>query len=173
MPNTEEEVEKNYMKRVKANDPAALNQLGRKCYNEGDIEGANKYFTKAAEFGDVDAHYQLSCLYNKGNGVEKDPKTELYHLEEAAMGGHPKARFNLANLEGRNGRHDRGFKHLIIAAKQGFDEALEVVKKGFTEGLLSKEDFESALRGHQAAVDATKSAQRDTAEKFFKQRNPG
>ena len=167
VPTTDEEVEKNYMKRVKADDPAALNQLGRKCYNEGDYEGANKYFTKATKFGDVDAHHQISCLYDRGHGVEKDPKKELYHLEEAAIGGHPSARFNLANLEGRNGRHDRGFKHLFIAAKQGHDKALEAVKKGFTEGLLSKEYFESALRGHQAAVEATKSTQRDTAEEFF------
>jgi tetratricopeptide (TPR) repeat protein len=167
VPNTEEEMDQNCMKRVKANDPVALCQMGKKRYHEGDYEGAFQYFTKATKFGDVDAHYQLSCLYDKGNGVEKDPKKELYHAEEAAIGGHPTARFNLANLEGRNGRHDRGLKHLIIATKQGHDEALEAVKKGFTEGLLSKEYFESALRGHQAAVDATKSTQRDTAEEFF------
>jgi len=32
-------------------------------------------------------------------------------------------------------------------------------------GYVSKEDFASALRGHQAAVDATKSPQRELAEK--------
>jgi hypothetical protein len=41
---------------------------------------------------------------------------------------------------------------------------LEAVKKCYSKGLASKEDFASALRGHQAAVDATKSFQREKAE---------
>ncbi len=57
-------------------------------------------------------------------------------------------------------------KHFIIAAKLGSNDALEVVKKYFTHGLASKEDFEAALRGHQAAVDATKSEQRDASYAF-------
>ena len=63
-------------------------------------------------------------------------------------------------------------KHFIIAAKLGHDEALAVVKDHFLRGFVSKEDYEAALRGHQAAVDATKSTQRDAAEEFYKQRNP-
>jgi hypothetical protein len=42
------------------------------------------------------------------------------------------------------------------------------VKNGFAHGLVSKEDFEAALRGHQAAVDATKSADREEAEEHYK-----
>ena len=48
------------------------------------------------------------------------------------------------------------------------NEALETVKKYFAKGLANKEDFEAALRGHQAAIDATKSAQREEAYAFFK-----
>jgi hypothetical protein len=55
-------------------------------------------------------------------------------------------------------------KHLIIAANQGDDGSLEMLKDAFGEGLVSKEDFAAALRGHQAAVDATKSPQREEAE---------
>jgi DNA-binding GntR family transcriptional regulator len=39
----------------------------------------------------------------------------------------------------------------------------------FVDGIVSKEDYAAALRGHQAAVDATKSKQRDAAEEFCKQ----
>jgi hypothetical protein len=56
-------------------------------------------------------------------------------------------------------------KHFIISAKLGCDESLEEVKRGFMDGHVSKEDFEAALRGHQAAVDATKSEQRGEVEK--------
>ncbi len=48
-------------------------------------------------------------------------------------------------------------KHFIIAAKQGHDDALEQVKLSFVDGFVTKEDYEAALRGHQAAVGATES----------------
>jgi hypothetical protein len=50
-------------------------------------------------------------------------------------------------------------KHFIIAVKLGVDRSLVMVKDGFMRGLISKEDYASALRGHRAAVDATKSPQ--------------
>ncbi len=106
-------------------------------------------------------------MYHEGKGVEKDPKKEVYHLEIAAIAGHAKARFNLGNHEGRNKRYEKALKHFIIAAKQGHDDALERVKEGFRSELVSKEDFEAALRGHQAAVDATKSTQREEANAFY------
>ncbi len=77
------------------------------------------------------------------------------------------ARNNLGCIEKKNGRHERAVKHFIIAAKQGGDDALETLKDAYGKGLISKEDFAAALRGHQAAVDATKSLQRDAAEAFL------
>jgi TPR repeat protein len=166
----DEEIDLNYMERAKANDPIALFQMGFLCLDKGDYEGAVEYFTKAAELGDMDAHNNLSILYHEGKGVEKDYKKKVYHLEEAAIGGHPYARYNLGIHEGVNGREDRAYKHLIIAAKLGSDEALKVVKKGFHSGVVGKEDFEAALRGHQAAVDETKSEQREEAYAFDKKK---
>ena len=163
---TEEEIEKNQKKRVKANDPVALRELGKKCRDEGDYNRAFQYFTKSAELGDIGAHLEVSVLYRKGQGVELDKKKGEFHLEEAAIGGHPKARINLGFIEQRRGRHERAAKHFIIAAKLGHDQALEVVKNGYKRGFVSKEDFAAALREHHAAVDATKSKQRDSAYAF-------
>jgi TPR repeat protein len=155
------------MERVEANDPNALCEIGKKFYKDGDYEKAFEYWTKAAALGNMMAHYNLAVMYYKGEGVEKDEKKRLHHLEEAAIGGHPEARFNLGCYEGRNGRIDRMVKHYIIAANLGLDEALESVKKGFEHGVVSKEDYASALRGHQAAVDATKSEERDKADQIL------
>ena len=66
----------------------------------------------------------------------------------------------------RNGRKDRAVKHFIIAAKLGYDDALDQVKYWFQGGHVNKEDYEAALRGYQTAVDATKSEQRDAAYAF-------
>jgi TPR repeat protein len=167
MPKTKEEVDKHYMERVKANDPIALCEMGRKC-EEGDFEGAFGYYTKAAALGNAVAHYNLSIMYKLGKGVEKNEKREVYHLEIAAIGGHPTARYNLGCHEWNAGRIDRSTKHFIIAAKLGYDDALEQVKENFRGGYVSKEDFEEALRGHQAALDATQSEQREEAYAFFK-----
>jgi len=161
---TDEECDKLNMKRIEVNDPAAMSQKGSEQYIKGDHNKAFEYFTKASGLGDVEAHYKLSILYQEGHGVEKDKGKYLHHMEQAAIGGHPLARFSLACSEGGNGRHDRGVKHLTIAANLGHDKSLDSLKKLFSNGLLSKEDFAAALRGHQAAIDAMKSPQRKAAE---------
>ena len=164
-PNGEEEKIKLLMKRVKMNDPGALCQMGLRCQRDGNHERAFEYMTNAVELGHADAHYSLSLMYELVQGIEADKKKVMYHLEEAALGGHAKARYYLAIKEGANGRDDRAMKHYIIAAKLGYDDALESVTENFRRGFVSKEDYASALRGHQAAVDATKSEQRDAVEK--------
>jgi len=142
---SQEETRQNELKRAKANDPVALCQVGARCGEEEDHEGAFKYFTKAAGLGNMDAHYNLALMYHKGEGVEKDKKKELFHLEEAAIGGHPEARFKIGLNDCQNVRHDRAAKHFIIAANLGNDDALEKLKKYFAFGgqirqYVSKED---------------------------------
>jgi TPR repeat protein len=99
-----------------------------------------------------------------GHGVEEDEKKKMFHLEEAAIGGHPIARYNLGCIEGRKGRIERAIKHWIIAANLGYDASIQMLREGYAEGAISKENFAVALRAHQAAVDATKSPQREAAE---------
>eukprot|EP00984_Skeletonema_dohrnii_P025409 scaffold14570_cov90-Skeletonema_dohrnii-CCMP3373.AAC.2 len=151
------------MERVGANDPVAMLKVGISYFNDRDYESAFAYFTTAAELGDVMAHYNLSILYKKGKGVEKDKEMELFLLEEAAIGGHPDARYNIGLYEEINGRTDRAVKHWIIAANLGHDESLIELKECYANGDVSKDDFAAALRSHQAAVDATKSPQREEA----------
>ena len=154
------------MKRVEANDPVALRQVGKRRSDQGDYKSAVEYWRKAAALGDVIAHYQLSVMYHNSWGVEKDEKRELYHLEQAAIGGHPGARHNLGLFEAKNnGNAERAVKHWFIAAKLGDDDSMEKVKKGYQGGIFSEEDFTSTLRAHRATKDATKSPQREAAEK--------
>ena len=167
MPDTDEEVKMNLMRRIEANDPIAMHEIGMMRYLEGDYEAAFDYWTKSAELGDVVAQYNLTTLYFEGEGVEKDEKKELYHLEEAAIGGHPVARYNLGCYEEEHERIERAVKHYIIAANLGHDKSIQALKECYADGTISKEDFAAALRGHQAAVDATKSHQREEAANFF------
>eukprot|EP00984_Skeletonema_dohrnii_P030464 scaffold21978_cov72-Skeletonema_dohrnii-CCMP3373.AAC.3 len=131
---------------AKVKDPwsrSARSDNGRKAESD-------KNMMKRVEVNDPDA-IRLVLVYRSCIGMEKDEKKGVYYLEEAAIGGHPNARHNLGDVEWNNGRADRAVKHLIIAAKLGNDDSLEV------------DGFAAALRGHKAAVDATKSLQREMA----------
>jgi TPR repeat protein len=167
LPTTQEEAEIINMKRAEKSDPVAMTEIGKKHCEEKDYERAIEYWTKAADLGDVEAHFDLAFMNWKGKGVEKDEKRGLYHLVEAAIAGHPGARYNLALKEGRSERFDRAVKHFIIAANLGHGGSIQMLKEFYADGLVSKEDFAAALRAHQAAVDATKSPQRDAASEFY------
>lgn len=65
-----------------------------------------------------------------------------------------------------NGNIERAVKHWIIAANMGHEKAIQRLKKCYADGEVSKEDFAAALRAHHAAVEATKSPQREAAERF-------
>ena len=156
VPATSNQIQK-MTKRIQANDPFALYYMGMMRYQEGNYAETLQYLTKAAELGDATAHYNLSCMYRDGQGVEKDEKKQVYHLED------PEARAGLSQYETNKARFDRAVKHCIIAANLGHNKAIQVLKGYYKEGLVSKEDFAAALRAFQAAVDATKSPQRDAA----------
>ena len=165
---TEEENIRYRMKRIEANDPIAMCQEGTRSYAKGDYSSAFEYFSKAAKLGDADAHSYLALMYHDGHGVEKDEKKEIYHYEEAAIGGHPSARFNLALIDRKRYGRDRATKHHIIAAGQGHDGSLTWLLENHRRGgFVKKEVLGAALRAHQAAVDATKSPQREEAKKVF------
>ena len=165
----DEEHDKRVMERVEVNDPAALNQMGAIHYQEGDYDKAFEYFKEAAELGDSRAHYQLGFMYGDGEGVEKDVEKGIHHWEKAAIGGHPVARHNLAYHEEKNGNTERAVKHLIIAANLGLEESMKELWKIYSAGNITKEELDVTLRGHQAAIDATKSAQRDAAEVYHRE----
>ena len=166
VPNTKEEGYKQRMKRVEANDPVAIRREGTERYIKGEYIKAFEYWTMAAELGDVDAHFRLSIAYLDGRGVEKNEGKGTYHLEEAAIGGHPTARYILGRAELENRNAERAVKHWIIAATQGQDESMKILMTKFRDGFVSKEVLAATLRAHKTAVDATKSPQRELAEKF-------
>ncbi len=174
VPKTKTEADKIKSKRAEEEDPYALIEVGLERHREGDYEGAFEYFTKASLCRDGDsvwiaeAHFSLGALYREGEGVEKDGKKVLYHYGVAAVAGHPGARICLGLYEMVNCTNDdRAMKHFIINANLGHDQSIEVLKEFYKKEFVSKENFAAALRAHHAAVNATKSPQRDAAAKYF------
>ena len=165
-PYTDEEVDKQRMKRVEANDPVAICDEGVFQYMKGNYSGALECYTKAACLGNAEAHLKLSSLYNSGDCVDTDIRKAVQHLEEASIGGHPTARFLLGSCELENDNTERAVKHYIIAAKQGNDDSMKALMEFFKVNWVEKDILAATLREHQAAVDAAKSPQREAAAQY-------
>ena len=164
-PSDDADAEKMLEKRMEVNDPFAIRGAAGRCWKEGNFTECFKYMTQAAKGGDMEAHQQLAHMYLEGEGVEENMNKAIYHWEEAAIGGHPMARMSLGVVEGDCDSHERAMKHFTIAANHGLDAAVQHLKEGHERGYVSHADFEEALRAHKAAVDATKSPQREEAER--------
>ena len=162
-----EEYRKRTKERIEANDPAVLCSTGEECYQAGDFDKAIEYWTKEAELGDALAHYRLGQMHWKGEGVEKDEDKAVYHWGTAAIGGHPDARYNLAGIEIKNGNTERAVKHRIIAANLGCKDSMKALLPSYKDGYITKEEYGATLHTHQAAIDATMSAQREAGYAFF------
>ena len=124
---------------------------------------AIKLWLRAGELGDALAYHNLANAYENGEGVERDTKKAKHYWELAAMGGEVEARYALGVNECNAGSMNRAMKHWMIAAGVGHDDSLTNIREGFLRGLVTKDDFEKALRAHKDAKDAMKSEQRDAA----------
>ena len=160
---SDEQITANLEKRAEANDPTAIYELGKICYEKGDFRGAFKLISRSAKLGCAAAPFDLGLMYRDGHGVEKDEKKMVRSLEDAAISGHPKARLALSEIEFSRNRIERCMKHLIIGSKLGDALAVEALQVFYEEGGMSKEEFDAAISGHQAALEAMKSKDREKA----------
>lgn len=166
-PETNELAEKKKLERVEKNDALAMSEVGKRLYWDGNERAAVEYWRNAVQLdgpGAVDAHDNLALCYEKGTGgVKIDMEKHRWHLEEAAMAGHPKARLSLANLEGKNGNHHIAVKHALIAMHQGYAGAMKLIGRLYASGVMNKTDYAKCLRVYQEAVEKTKTPQREAA----------
>lgn len=148
-------------KRIEANDPEAMCEVGIKENNKGNHTRAIELWTKAADLGLCTSHFNLGIAYNRGEGVKVDLEKARYHWETSAMAGHGGARLNLGMWEMDRGNTSIGMKHCMVAAKSGYNDSLNMVKEGFVNGNVTRTDFEDTLRHHKESLQEMKSEQRN------------
>lgn len=125
------------MKRIKANDPVAICYEGISQFGKGDYSSAFKYYSKAAELGDAEAHYKLSMMNDDGVGVEQDSqRKDNPPSGRGCVGGHAGARNQFGYVDGHNSDNpERALKHWIIATRQGCDLSIkaqmEILRQDF------------------------------------------
>ena len=173
-PTTDDEWNKKLFERIdKFNDPQAIQMLGC-CYNSGNYgfplnhKKAVELFKRASDLGSDAAHYNLGNSYSLGRGLDQDCKKAAHHYQIAAMMGHQLARYNLGATDWKKGKDVRAMRHFTIAAKCGHEDSVEMVKVGFKNGLVTKEDFENTLGCYQVAQDEMRSEDRERAKGSLK-----
>jgi len=161
---TDEEMVREVMKRVEANNAASFYLLAN-SYHDGvggigiqpDQAKAIEMYVKAADLGSSQAHYCLGNIYYDGG----DSKKAKFHFEAAAMAGDEVARINLGIMETRSGNVERGFKHWIIAASAREFDAMNHLRIGFEKGLVSRDTMDSTLKAYNNSCVEMRSEARD------------
>jgi hypothetical protein len=57
-------------------------------------------------------------------------------------------------------------KHFMLAAEAGNKDSLDEVKRGFTKGYVTKDEYESTLRAYHECQAEMKSEARDNAAEW-------
>ena len=122
---------------------------------------------RAGELGCAEAYFNLGNSYDRGLGVEIDAKKAKYFWELGAMNGNLNARYNLGCLEGDDGNDYRALKHFILSARAGYKKSLNVVKEGFMDGIVTKDEYANTLRAYQERQNEMKSDDRDRARAYI------
>ena len=167
--NNEEEL-KRLKNLMKCGNGEAYNWLGT-MYDDGTIgtrdrTRAAELYLKGGELGCYRAYKNLAGCYYNGEGVNIDRKKARHYYELAAINGDVEARHELGLIDGKAGKNHRAMKHLMIAARAGHKPSLDMVLEGFKVGLVTKDEYEHALRGYHTRQKETKSKERDEAIAF-------
>ena len=156
-------------KRIEAGDAEAMLFLGSQYYFGGcglkkDVQKAIEFWTKASELRSIGAHYELGHSYYNGDGVEKDEAIAVGHWQHAAVKGHVESRHQLGVVKCNERNYHLAMKHFLISANMGDKLSLDQIKEMFMRGYATKTQYAEALEGYQAAVEETKSHQREKAK---------
>jgi TPR repeat protein len=146
--------------------------FGAQCHFNGekgfskDIPRAIELFNKAGELGHEMSYYNLGQIYRNGQGgVDVDLKKAKHYYEKSAKLGSVNARYMLGTIEGKARNFERAFRHLTISAKAGHKESLDILKAGFKEGRVRKDEFVAALRAYHTSDTEMASDNRVAAKK--------
>ena len=159
-------------KRMELNDPESFmimsHILIEGSYGQKkDEEKALSLIEEGARLGSEDANTSLGFAYLQGAfGLQKDIGKAKRYLEIAAIKGSVEARYRLGCMENTEETVSRGVKHFIIGARDGHKPSLDSVKKAFTRGYATKEEYEATLRTYHESQNATKTKEREKALKF-------
>ena len=138
-----------------------------------DFAKANELYLKGGELGCAVAYYNLAVSYINGVGIEVIKKKAKHYWELAAINGEINARHDLGCVELDAGNHHRAMQHFILSANAGYKKSLDPVKRGFIDGIVTKNEYENTLRAYQERYNEMKSEDRNKFAEALRQRAEG
>jgi hypothetical protein len=149
------------------NDHNAFLLMGNVCRNgelgkaKDDLKALD-YYIRAVELGSAAACVKIGISYDEGYGglaVDKERAALFYRV--GALGGNIAARHNIGCSEYIPGNHEIGIRHWKIAAEDGYQDSLNVLRAIYNadgkrpgKEFISKEFLESTYRAcHEAQME--------------------
>jgi uncharacterized protein len=122
-----------------SNEAQALYEQGRRAYRDDDYQRAMSILRPLAESGHAGAQYHVGRLYEKGQGVAKDPAATLKWYRLAAEGGNARAQYKLAigyarGWPGLEKNEAETGRWLLRAAYGGYWKAQAALAYGYRKG---------------------------------------
>ena len=136
------EVAEDFMKLLSPGNPILYYDYAelimKTAWNNDGRSGALEWFQKSADYGNVNAMYQISIMYRDGNGPKKDTSKHLEWLKKAAENGHILSQLTLGNMyrDGIRVESDESeaFRWYEMAAKNNNLDAIYQVATMYREG---------------------------------------
>ena len=171
-PSSEKAAIERYKKRVEANDPVAIHDIGVHYFTSTngypqDYVKALELWHRAGKLGYATAYCNIGIAYFNGQGMEVDKKKAMHYFELAALGGCVRGRYSLGVYAGNV---ERALKHFMIAVRDGHADSLKNIKELYSDGHATKEDYSKALQLYQIYLGEIKSEQRDEAAEYDNER---
>ncbi len=144
-------------------------------YQEGkgvaqDYQQAMRWFTKAAESGDVKAQFKLGIMYDSGEGVVQDHRQSVRWFKKAAEAGDVDAQYNLGVIYANGKGVPQDYRSAMYwhtkAAEAGDAEAQNSLGVMYANGQSVPQDYMLAHKWFNlAAATETDKERRDRAVK--------
>ena len=142
LPNKSKEAKKYLKKNTK--DPYCCYLLGTIYLTEKDLRNANKYLTKAAKMGSLEAINSIGDGYYSGDIRKKNHREALKYYVDAAKNGNGAAQFNAGSVYFKYSKSERTLRKAIYwFDKASKNDDIKDLRKYI---LICKERAESKLK---------------------------
>lgn len=158
-----------------AEESALKHYRKAKIYEQGNSKvernpaKAVEHFGKAAELGHVKAQIRLAYIYEKGIGVEKDPRLAVQWYKSAAESD-PKAQFSLGLCYTKGigivQDHKKAVECFMKSAQSGYDRALYNLGYCYEQGTGVHRNIDTAIRYYMDAASKGNEHARKRLELF-------
>lgn len=132
-----------------------------------DLSKVNELLVKGSKLGCEKSCHNLGALYKNGIGVERDEKKAKHYFELAVINGSVSSRSVIGNIEAKAGNMNRAKRHFLLGARAGDTECLDLVTKGYKDGMITKDVYANTLRAYQKRHDEMKSDHRKKAKQIY------